>query len=782
MASSYSTLSTKGNERLSLEAIRRKRALADALQGRGFSATPVAPGGQYSAFAGIADAIRSVTGNIQGSRDNKALDAREAELAAAEQAKQATHASLFDAMRGQSSTLAEPEMPLGRGPVPLPDELAALEPVAQPVTPAPGPDAIAPLPAANPMHQQLAGALMQAVPELAQSQASVSPATKVVAQAIGGKQPGQPPPIVQTSIPYGEYSHAKRDTPSGYPSQGDYGNDERELLALEGKTPDQISQALDIDAQTQSDGIDPSYPKVLLPPGDINDVEGARYGETSPTGMQTSGFAKPPHPALLDALMAQQPGASPQQSMGQPGAPAPATPEGPAPAPELVQALMEKSGLAMPSPMAQTPPTAPQARPAAPAQPQGDDRWIRLWKSSVAVGDQNGMKFALERMAPEEKLYVIKGALVDSMGKSRYDAPLGAEDIEKFAPGSYSRKADGSTEYHPKLADNMEYINPNDKSLGTRSIPNAAEINARTKGMETGAETQAKAEVESQFKLIPVPDGQGGTTLMTEAQYLKSQNGNAPASNVIDYTDSKGTRIEFQGSLDELRRVAESTGRADYKTAVKEYEQSLNGGVAAGGGLGQTPSPQQKEYSVSRAKEFSENMANVNTGAVKARGMITKLGVLEKYYRDPSVVSGKLAGTISWMKGLADSFGIDIKGKKSEDVIEAVTNSMALELRSTGEGGGMPGAMSDADRNYLVNMTPNLSKTTEGRNEMIKVYKLMHQRTIDVQRQAMAYERKHGQLDDGFQAELSRWSAANSLFEQSPAPAGGKPDIKSFWR
>lgn len=402
MASSYSTLSTKGSERLTSEQIRRKRALADAMMSRQFSATPVAPGGQYSAFAGIADAIRSVTGNLQGSRDNKALDAREAELAAAEQAKQATHASLFDAMQSQP-TLAEPEMPLGRGPAPLPEELAAPEPVTQPVTSAPGPDAIAPLPVAptaNPMHQQLAGALMSAVPELAgaglgpQSQApqayplSDTPSQQgegfqAVAEAMRGvPAPGTIPPIVQ-------------DSPPGF-------------------SQSQQDQIGDIEAASML-GDNPDYPPEIVPPGPPIEI-GANGVGTMPPMTVTGRKEQGPQPALLEAMKAQQPHA----------------PTGPAVAPELVQAMMEKTGLAMPAPIAQ----APGARQATPAQPQAqaDDRWIRLWKSSVAVGDQAGMKFALERMAPEEKEHVIGDTLVRG-GKPIYQGPGKAPaplDVERI--------------------------------------------------------------------------------------------------------------------------------------------------------------------------------------------------------------------------------------------------------------------------------------------------------------------------------------------------------------
>lgn len=373
MANSYSTLSTKGSEKLTIDQIRRKRALADAMLSRGFQQTQVAPGGQYSAFAGVADALRSALGQYQGQKQNKELDASEAELAAAEQAKQATHASLFDAMQGQSSTLAEPEMPLGRGPAPLPDELSAPEPVTQPVTPAPGPAAIAPLPPANPMHQQLAGALMQALPGMAQSQApqsfplSGTPSQQgdgfQVADAMKGMNaaaPGTIPPIVQSAA-YGQNAPF---------------------------TQDQQDQIADTEALSEN----PDYPPEIMPPGPPIEIGPDGVGTMSP--MTVTG--RRPQAALLEAMMAQQP----------------AAPTGPAPPPELVQALMEKTGLTMPAPK----PQAPVTRQAAPSQPQ-DDRWVRLWKSSVAVGDQQGMKFALERMAPEVKQHVIDGSLIDSSGK-----------------------------------------------------------------------------------------------------------------------------------------------------------------------------------------------------------------------------------------------------------------------------------------------------------------------------------------------------------------------------
>ena len=383
MDSPYSTLSSAGNEKLTLEQIKRKRALADALMSRGFHATQVGQGGSYTPFAGLADALSASLGTWRGNRDSQALDAREAELAAQQQARQDTHANLFDAQGAPSnSTLAETNQPLGRGPVPIPE-----------------PDASDTNLTTNPMHQELAGALMNAAPGLSAktyplsdiqspqgegfqgegSQPNVQPMRAPESQPM--QAPGTIPPIVQDSPP--------------------------------GLTQKQQDHVGDIEAASMQ-GDNPDYPPEIVPPGPPVELDANREGVMQP--MTVTG--RRPQTELLDAMKA-QPAAAPQS---------PQSPQA-SPAPELVDAMMGKLGLSMPAPPQA--PQAPQAIQAPQAPRQGtDDRWIRLWKSSVAVGDQNGMKFALEQMSPEQKKYVIDGALVDSTGKEVYKGQAKLDHVD----------------------------------------------------------------------------------------------------------------------------------------------------------------------------------------------------------------------------------------------------------------------------------------------------------------------------------------------------------------
>ena len=239
MASSYSTLGSSLNEKLTLEQIKRKRALADALMSRGFHATPVGQGGAYTPFAGLADALSSSLNSWRGNRDSKALDAREAELAAQQQALQNTHANLFDAQGAapSNSTLAETQQPLGRGPAPMPE-----------------PDAT------NPMHQELAGALMNAPPELSAKTYPMSDIPSPQGEGFQGDsyqpnaQPTQAPELQPMQAPDAQYMKAPGTIPPIVQN------------APPGLTQNQQDHVGDIEAASML-GDNPDYPPEIVPPG-----------------------------------------------------------------------------------------------------------------------------------------------------------------------------------------------------------------------------------------------------------------------------------------------------------------------------------------------------------------------------------------------------------------------------------------------------------------------------------------------------------------------------------
>ncbi len=84
----------------------------------------------------------------------------------------------------------------------------------------------------------------------------------------------------------------------------------------------------------------------------------------------------------------------------------------------------------------------------------------------------------------------------------------------------------------------------------------------------------------------------------------------------------------------------------------------------------------------------------------------------------------------------------------------------------------MPGAMSDADRNYLQSMVPNLAMTGPGRKELIKTQEALAKRSQQVAKMMREYvqDPAHEALDSHFFDQLQAFSDANPMFTNAPPP------------
>lgn len=232
-----------------------------------------------------------------------------------------------------------------------------------------------------------------------------------------------------------------------------------------------------------------------------------------------------------------------------------------------------------------------------------------------------------------------------------------------------------------------------------------------------------------------------------------------------------GDRQQAQQFLQKLEGMAANGGASNPAGAATGGPAQVTPGAGRGVGI-PLQTEQSQAYATSRAKSYAEQAPKLQQGGQDAAGTLRNLDTLETLYKDPNVAKGALAENISGLKNIGASFGIDMKGLSSEQAAEAITNKMALASRSTAEGGGMPGAMSDADRKFLANMQPGLTKTPEGRAQIIDASRKVAQRQIDVANMARQYEMKNGQLDLGFDQQLADYAAKNQMFTQ-PTKGGG---------
>ncbi len=184
----------------------------------------------------------------------------------------------------------------------------------------------------------------------------------------------------------------------------------------------------------------------------------------------------------------------------------------------------------------------------------------------------------------------------------------------------------------------------------------------------------------------------------------------------------------------------------------------------------------QKETGTILAKGIAD-IRDADTAARKSDFNNDRLASLLK-----DVETGKFAETgLEVKKAITGLFGEagrefitamgipDTVGK--EEAARALAADMALQLRNPAGGAGMPGALSDQDRNFLQSMVPGLSITPAGRKLIIDYTKAVNARTKAVAKRAWDYVRKHGALDATFHAELAEWSDANRLFVEPPPDA-----------
>jgi hypothetical protein len=265
-----------------------------------------------------------------------------------------------------------------------------------------------------------------------------------------------------------------------------------------------------------------------------------------------------------------------------------------------------------------------------------------------------------------------------------------------------------------------------DKLLEHRLMPKPQEAFTLSPGqMRVGAngqviaqlpDTQKKTSVEQMLDAAGITDPTIRQSYVTQA--LQKSVTHAPAASAI---------VNMKQETEEAKKVGSFFG--------EEYGNVLKAGTSA-------------QSKLNRYNRLGELLANVDTG--------------------------KFTGAGLEVAKAARSLGFNVSDKVGNlEAAQALSGEIALELRNPSGGAGMPGAMSDADRQFLQNMVPGLQTTPQGRTLMLDTAKRLAQRDIDVARLAREYRRRNGQIDEGFYEELARYSEANPLFSQKNQAGGG---------
>lgn len=304
-------------------------------------------------------------------------------------------------------------------------------------------------------------------------------------------------------------------------------------------------------------------------------------------------------------------------------------------------------------------------------------------------------------------------------------------------------------------------------------------------------EVQAQAEAD----LIPVPIGNGQTKMMTRADAAKlfsQQPAQQPSPQ-----QAQPTPYSLQGNFtpQELARIqndAQVNGAQPFNGRLGVPMQQPQAGM---GGLGVTPNPlamKQQEAAINTqaqqnnviAEGQGKDFLNIIDSEKQAPGNIAKYQLMKDWLG--KVDTGKLAPTVLGLKSVASYIAPNLTKDWTKDVpyaqaVSALSNEIALQLRNPAGGAGMPGSMSDSDRNFLTSMAANTSDTPQAIQLKLDMRIALEKRSQQIGQIARNYRQQHGTLDEGFYQAVQDFANTHPLFNniQSQVSAA-QPNLQSI--
>lgn len=182
--------------------------------------------------------------------------------------------------------------------------------------------------------------------------------------------------------------------------------------------------------------------------------------------------------------------------------------------------------------------------------------------------------------------------------------------------------------------------------------------------------------------------------------------------------------------------------------------------------------PMETEYDKAMGKSNAETYIDINKQGMEAASSASKYKQLGDLLSSPGVYQGAGGESVLQAQKIASSLGINMEGVGPAQAAQAISRGLALELRNPASGAGMPGAMSDSDREYLKSLVAGVNNTPEGNKMLIDAKVKVERRKQEVSKMARKYQTKNGRFDQaGFYEELQKWSDSNPLFGTSDADA-----------
>lgn len=184
----------------------------------------------------------------------------------------------------------------------------------------------------------------------------------------------------------------------------------------------------------------------------------------------------------------------------------------------------------------------------------------------------------------------------------------------------------------------------------------------------------------------------------------------------------------------------------------------------------------ENEFSKTVGKKEAENYDKLVDAGRQARQQVDNLdaigNALNVYNSGSKFGTGALGPAEQTLRQYGMALGIgNAQTVAGAELAQSIQNRMALMMRSPDGGMGMPGALSDSDRKFLVASQPGIDKSPAGNAKMIDTMKKLEQRKIEIGDMAAQWVQQHKSMK-GFESALSKWAKENPLFPPTDTSTG----------
>lgn len=255
---------------------------------------------------------------------------------------------------------------------------------------------------------------------------------------------------------------------------------------------------------------------------------------------------------------------------------------------------------------------------------------------------------------------------------------------------------------------------------------------------------QAGANGELKYHLLAPNGGQGQTPQPSQASTVPQlQSPGVPQPQASALSPFRG--VKQVG--DELIDMA--TGRP-----VRQAGDALRGG----------------SYATEEGKALIADIKARDESIQSSRSKMPRLEIMSQLIESPEIYQGTGGNAVLELKKAASALGMDVAGVSGAEAIRSIGNQFALQLRNPAGGEGMPGALSDSDRNFLVQSTPNLSNTRDGNRLLVKTMIDLERHKMRENAEAQRFLRLH-KSSSGLSEHMDQWAARNPALSKETRDA-----------